>query len=156
MKQIRLGLEHGLTPEKVSIYAKPEFYSFYYGDYDYYNKFEEKKCLMEQIRLGLEHGLSPEEVSLYAKPEFDAFQMRHIRIGLEQDLDISLYANPELNFYEMRKILMDLEFNKVLEKFPEYKDIDFNNFQKEKICLGLIQDFDMSLYVTQLVRTSDS
>ena len=43
-----------------------------------------------------------------AKKEFDWMQMRKIRLGLIDNLDVSIYANPETPWKEMEQIRLKL------------------------------------------------
>lgn len=56
---------------------------------------------MKEIRLGLADGL---DVSVYAKHEFDNQQMKEIRSGLIDGLNVSIYAKPELSWQQMDEI----------------------------------------------------
>lgn len=60
------GIAHGLSPEQVYIYSKPNLYW----------------RQMREIRLGLEGGLSTEQVNTYTKPELTPEQMKEIRASL--------------------------------------------------------------------------
>ena len=56
---------------------------------------------MREIRLGLEEGL---DVSKYANPNFTPLQMKEIIEGLKKGLDISKYADKNFNWYQMEQI----------------------------------------------------
>ena len=60
---------------------------------------------MKQIRYGLEEDL---DVSKYADPKFNCLQMRQIRQGLEHGLDVSQYADPKFNDRQMWEIRLRL------------------------------------------------
>jgi hypothetical protein len=48
---------------------------------------------MNLIKQGLENKL---DVSLYAKPEFKDLQMKEIRLGLKQGINIESYLNSNI------------------------------------------------------------
>jgi hypothetical protein len=55
-------------------------------------------------------------VSVYANPEFAYYQMKEIREGLEQKLDVSAYAKPEYSWDKMCEIRERLEAAKNKEE----------------------------------------
>ena len=59
MREIRLGLKHGLSADQVSLYADRKF----------------MPEQMRMIRIGLESGLSIEQVSSYASPNITSDEM---------------------------------------------------------------------------------
>lgn len=61
---------------------------------------------IREIRLGLVEDL---DVKCYAKSYFDERQMREIRYGLEEGLDVRSYAKRDYDSNKMRKIRLDLE-----------------------------------------------
>lgn len=67
LKEIRTGIEHGLSTTRIRLYAKP--------DYDSHQ--------MEQIRLAIENGLTDEQIATFADPAFSDDEMEHIRTRLE-------------------------------------------------------------------------
>ncbi len=60
---------------------------------------------IKQIRIGLENNL---DVSKYADPKYDADQMKQIRFGLFENLDVSKYADPKYNSIEMEQLRLEL------------------------------------------------
>lgn len=67
------------------------------------------KAQIREIRRGAVARLP---VSVYAKPAFSAPQMREIRSGLQQGLDLNIvrqYANPSLSWEQMREAYQRLE-----------------------------------------------
>ena len=95
---------------------------------------------MKQIRIGLENRL---DVSIYAKPEFDDDQMWEIRFGLEKGLDVSIYAKPEFDWSQMRQIRYGLE--KGLD-VSIYAKPEFDSKQMREICLSLKKGLDVNTY----------
>lgn len=72
-------------------------------DFDKYLNVEIRGENLREIRKGLQEGL---DVSIYADHEFNWHQMREIRRGLEKRLDVSIYAKPlyqPRQMYEIRK-----------------------------------------------------
>ncbi len=60
---------------------------------------------MEEIRLAFVNGVDPELIGQYMNDtSFDNLQLRQIRIGLEQNLDVSAYARTSMPYEEMDKI----------------------------------------------------
>ena len=60
---------------------------------------------MEEIRLAFNSGIDPNVIGQYMNDTaFDNLQLRQIRLGLEQDLDVSAYARASMPCEEMEKI----------------------------------------------------
>lgn len=60
---------------------------------------------MEEIRLAFSNGVDPKLIEQYMNDTaFDNLQLRQIRLGLEQDLDVSAYARTSMPYEEMEKI----------------------------------------------------
>ena len=60
---------------------------------------------IEEIRLAFNSGIDPKLIEQYMNDTaFDNLQLRQIRLGLEQDLDISAYARTSMPCEEMEKI----------------------------------------------------
>ena len=60
---------------------------------------------MEEIRLAFVNGVDPKLIGQYMNDtSFDNMQLRQIRIGLEQNLDVSAYARTSMPYEEMEKI----------------------------------------------------
>ncbi|MBQ6477752.1 MAG: hypothetical protein IJI44_00135 [Erysipelotrichaceae bacterium] len=72
------------------------------------NDFKRKGFLpfcMEEIRLAFSRGIDPKLIGQYMNDTaFDNLQLRQIRLGLEQDLDVSAYARTSMPYEEMEKI----------------------------------------------------
>lgn len=72
------------------------------------NDFRRKGYLpfcMEEIRLAFSSGIDPNLIEQYMNDTaFDNLQLRQIRLGLEQDLDVSAYARTSMPYEEMEKI----------------------------------------------------
>ena len=68
---------------------------------------------MKEIREGLEDGL---DVSIYADPKFDDYQMTELRLGLWHGIDASTYANPEYSALEMSEKRIELENHRQQER----------------------------------------
>jgi len=130
LEQIRKGFEDGLTPEQVSIYAKPEF----------------TEGQMGQVRLGLENGLSMEQMSVYVNHEFDWKQMREIREGFEHGLSmeqVSVYANHEFTGDQMEEIRDGFEHGLSMEQVSVYAKSEFTWEQMREIRVGFEQGLSM-------------
>lgn len=69
LKEVRLGIEHGLSEEQIRVYAESNLYYAH----------------MEQIRLGFEEGLTFEQVQLYSQ-RIHLNEMRQIRLGIKNGL----------------------------------------------------------------------
>jgi len=61
---------------------------------------------MRWIRRGLEEGV---DVSIYADPKYNADQMLQIFVGLKNGVDVSWYADPKYDKYQMLMIYQGLE-----------------------------------------------
>lgn len=61
---------------------------------------------IKEMKLGLVENL---DVKCYAKKYFDEYQMREIRYGLEEGLDVKCYAKKCYNSEEMRIIRLNLD-----------------------------------------------
>ncbi len=60
---------------------------------------------MEEIRLAFNCGINPKLIEQYMNDTaFDNLQLRQIRLGLEQNLDVSAYARTSMPYEEMEKI----------------------------------------------------
>ena len=60
---------------------------------------------IEEIKLAFSSGIDSELISRYMDDtRFDNLQLRQIRLGLEQDLDVSAYARISMPYEEMEKI----------------------------------------------------
>ncbi len=60
---------------------------------------------MEEIRLAFNNGIDPKLIGQYMNDTaFDNLQLRQIRLGLEQDLDVSAYARTSMPYEEMEQI----------------------------------------------------
>ncbi len=72
------------------------------------NDFRRKGYLpfcMEEIRLAFNSGIDSKLIGQYMNDTaFDNLQLRQIRLGLEQDLDVSAYARASMPYEEMEKI----------------------------------------------------
>ena len=64
---------------------------------------------MNLIKQGLENKL---DVSLYAKPEFKDSQMKEIRLGLKQGINIESYLNSNISNQKMQKNRLKLLKNR--------------------------------------------
>ena len=69
IKEVRLGIEHGLSEACIRTYVEPKL-SYW---------------LMEQVRLGFEDGLSISQVEMYIHLD-DAEGMRQMRLGIKNHL----------------------------------------------------------------------
>ena len=72
------------------------------------NDFKRKGFLpfcMEEIKLAFSSGIDPDLISKYMNDTgLNNLQLRQIRLGLEQDLDVSAYARISMPYEEMEKI----------------------------------------------------
>lgn len=75
-------------------------------DFDKYLNVEMRGENLREIRKGLLEGL---DVSIYADHEFNWHQMREIRRGLESRVDVSVYAKPLYQPRQMHEIRKGLE-----------------------------------------------
>ena len=61
---------------------------------------------LRELKKGELDGL---DVSLYANKDFLAIQMQEIRLGLESDIDVSVYATTDYDWFQMKEIRKGLE-----------------------------------------------
>ena len=99
---------------------------------------------LREIRLGLKERL---DVSVYAKEEYSWQQMKQIRIGLSKKLDVSIYAKPEYNQFQMRELRYGLSLGLDVSK---YANKELYASQMREIRLGLIYKVDISKYATKI------
>lgn len=64
---------------------------------------------LKEIKVGLMQQL---DVSMYADPAYNHQQMSVIRMGLESKLDVSLYADPTIHYSDMLLTYFKLLGNK--------------------------------------------
>ena len=80
---------------------------------------------IEEIRLAYKAGIDPRLIEKYMNDrDFDNMQLRQIRLGLEEDLDVSAYARTSMPSDEMEQIRLRLheeKENRDLEKEEEEK-----------------------------------
>lgn len=69
IKEVRLGIEHGLSEACIRTYVEPKL----------------RDWLMEQVRLGFEDGLSISQVEMYIHLD-DAEGMKQMRLGFKNHL----------------------------------------------------------------------
>ena len=86
---------------------------------------------IEEIRLAYKSGIDPKLIEEYMNDrDFDNMQLRQIRLGLEENLDVSAYARTSMPSDEMKQIRLRLheeKENRDLEK--EEKD----KLEKQKV-----------------------
>jgi len=87
---------------------------------DYKNMGVFDKWQMKEIRDGLEDGL---DVSVYADPKYDKDQMYEIRRGLEEGVDVSWYADPEYDNLQMWQIHQILKSGYGKEQMKKIREI---------------------------------
>ena len=90
LKEIRTGIEHGLSTTRIRLYAKP--------DYDSHQ--------MQQIRLAIENGLTDEQIATFADPAFSDDEMEHIRTRLEFERRSKEEITEELHRKRLHNILI--------------------------------------------------
>ena len=66
---------------------------------------------IRKIKQGLRNKV---DISLYAKTDYNWLQMEQIRLGLIFDLDVSVYAKSEFDYEQMREIREYLKANLVI------------------------------------------
>jgi DNA-binding transcriptional MerR regulator len=127
IRQIRYGLENGLTIEQVKMYVNPEFYA----------------PRMEQIRLALEHHVSNEKVKIIANEKYEYEQMEQIRLGFENGLTIEQVGNYSDSFFswqQMEQIRLGCEKHLSSEKLGMFSKLHFGRFQMAQIRMGFIKN----------------
>lgn len=158
MKEIRLCIEYGLTPEQIKTCGVP---AFHYGRMRLLRRvFEEKKLDVNnmvalnydqicQVINGFESNLSSEKIAIYANPKFFSEQMKEICNGLCLGLNmdqVSEYAKVEITSEEMKKAYLKLKNQIVSESLSLKCENDFNFDQLREINKG----FENKLTVNQI------
>ena len=92
IKEIRLGIEHGLSTTRIRLYANAEYDSHQ----------------MEQIRLAIENGLTDEQIATFANPEFSDDEMEHIRTRLEFERRSKEEINEDLHRKRLHNLLIGI------------------------------------------------
>ena len=88
----------------------------------------------EEIRLAFMSGIDPKLIEQYMNDiSFDNLQLRQIRLGLEQGLDVSAYARTSMPYEEMEKIRERLlkEFNERDLEAEEEKKLEQQQIRTE-------------------------
>lgn len=109
---------------------------------------EEQKLLLDgfthdqirEIKEGDEEGL---DVSVYAKKEFLAIQMLEIRRGLQAGVAVKLYARPEYDWFQMAEIRTGLEEDVDVSAYVS-PEISYDRMRE--IRLGLKDGINLSNY----------
>ena len=88
------------------------------------------------------------DVTIYAKPGYDALQMKEIRLGLEDGIDVSYYTNPVLFCKEMEQIRKELLNRKQNNKSNDDFDVEPKYYysQLKEIFAGLDNNINVSIY----------
>jgi hypothetical protein len=128
MKEIRLGLEHGLTPDQVKMYIDPRF----------------KHTQMQQLRIGLEKGL---DIERYAKFWYEVDQMQEIQLAQEHGvpfdrIDSHLTTILHYDKEQLKQIRLGLEHGLTDEQINLYQKSKYNHFRMEQMRLGLEHGLD--------------
>lgn len=67
---------------------------------------------INEIKYGIKNGLTDKQLKIYKNKNYSANQMREIRLGLQQGVDVRKYLNKNLHRNEMRRIRKMLYANK--------------------------------------------
>lgn len=109
------------------------------------NKILQKKGFsadqIKEIKTGLAQKL---EVSCYAKKEYIAIQMYQIRLGLQEGLPVELYASPDFDWFQMEEIRLGLQ-NGIDVKTYAKPDIPYDKMRQLR--KGLEKDMDLSSFL---------
>jgi len=95
---------------------------------------------LREIRIGLEDGV---DVSWYTDPKYDWEQMKVIRYGLQKGLDVSVYADPKYDYEQMHEIWSGLNMG---VDVSWYADPKYARSQMRQILYGLFSGVDVSQY----------
>lgn len=122
MRQIRLGLENGLSENEIGRYINPKFSSLNmeiirmglekHFPVEKYASLSFDANQMWEIYIGFTKKLKAEDIDKYANPVYNAQQMQQIRLGLENGLSVDFYADPAKNAMEMELIRQRLFDNR--------------------------------------------
>ena len=80
---------------------------------------------LKELRYGFKQGL---DISVFSNPKFAFNQMDEIRQGLAKNLNVSIYAKPTFDVGQMREIKKGLERNIDVSK---YARVDYGHFMME-------------------------
>lgn len=91
-------------------------------------KYNLNKNEKKEIYYGLIEGL---DVSIYANSnKYNWKQMKSLRLGLENGLNINLYSNPEYNWSQMKEIMLGLISKVNVSIYSFFITLKFDKFQK--------------------------
>ena len=106
---------------------------------------------MREIRGGLTDGL---DVSKYADPKFDNLQMSQIRRGLMDDIDVSKYADPKFNWEQMEQIIQGLKCGLDVSKYADPK-FDWEQMQEIRLDSANVNIQKADINVGETVKTHE-
>ena len=124
LEQIHLGLKHGISLNKILLYAKPIYCS---GQ-------------MKQIRKGLEQGMRLEQLSLFFSPKYSEHQMKHIRLAIQKEYSeeqISLLRAHSFFDKQLEQIVLGIENGLSYEQIKLYAIPAYHHFQMNEIRIAL-------------------
>lgn len=110
----------------------------YYYNGEFFNEDQ-----FNQILGGVKNALTNEQIGIYANPIFTYEQMKEIRYGLMEGLDVSVYADPKYSWQQMKVIKLGLLDGIDVSKYAEHK---YDYKQMGTIRYGLVIGVDVSKF----------
>ena len=102
---------------------------------------------LKELRYGFKQGL---DISAFSNPKFAFNQMDEIRQGLVENLNVSIYAKPTFDVGQMRQIKKGLERNVDVSKYA-HMCVDSRKMALIRILLE--QGYDVSPVVDPTINT---
>lgn len=95
---------------------------------------------LKQLKMGFNNGL---DIALYADFRFNALQMQEMRLGLEKGLAVAEFADYHFNTRQMHEIMRGQEKNLAIK---HYADLPFSAEQMRQMRYGLEHHINVTAY----------
>ena len=105
---------------------------------------------LKELRYGFKQGL---DISVFSNPKFAFNQMDEIRQGLAENLNVAIYAKPTFDVGQMREIKTGLERNVDVSK---YANMYVDSRKMALIRILLEQGYDVSPVVDPTINTFEA
>lgn len=92
---------------------------------------------LKELRYGFKQGL---DISVFSNPKFAFNQMDEIRQGLAENLNVSIYAKPTFDVGQMRQIKKGLERN---VDVSQYLDVASLNEASSSDLYDVVRELDL-------------
>ena len=105
---------------------------------------------LKELRYGFKQGL---DISVFSNPKFAFNQMGEIRQGLAENLNVEIYAKPTFDVGQMRQIKKGLERNIDVSK---YANMYVDSRKMALIRILLEQGYDVSTAAEPTINTYEA